>query len=57
MKIRFLKIFLISLILIASINGCQAYIEFEKMRLKLIIIIFVVTLIIGLLGLAFSEKK
>ena len=57
MKMRLLKTFLITLILIVSINGCQAYIEFEKMRLKLLVIIFVVSLIIGLIGLAFRDRN
>ena len=45
------------LFILLLINSCDSYIEFEKGRGKLIVYISVISLIIGLIGMAFSRKE
>ena len=44
-------------LLIITLSGCEAYIAFEKMRTKWLIYVFFGSLLIGLIGMAFSDKK
>jgi hypothetical protein len=52
------SLFLIPLFLLTiTLSGCESYIAFEKMRTKWLIYAFFGSLIIGLIGLVFSDKK
>lgn len=39
------------------LTGCDAYFQFEMFRLRLLLILFVVTLIIGIVGLALKSDR
>lgn len=47
---------LIFLFIALFLTSCEAYIEFEIFRTKIIIIVFIVTLVIGAIGLLFSKR-
>lgn len=56
MKNVLLNIF--SFLLLALIfTSCQAYIRFENFRTKTIVIVFIITFIIGGVGLLFQKKR
>jgi len=38
-------------------TSCESYIEFEKMRFKFLVYIFIGTLIVGLIGLVFRDRN
>lgn len=46
----------IFLLLALLLTSCEAYIEFEIFRTKIFIIVFIVTLVIGAIGLLFSKR-
>jgi uncharacterized membrane protein YqhA len=45
------------IVLILCLFSCDAYIEFEKMRLKFIMWVFIITLVVGLIGMIFSNSN
>ena len=51
------KIVLIFILVLIVFTSCDSYIKFEKMRFKFIVYTFVISLIIGLIGYAISDKK
>ncbi len=55
MKKLFSKV-LIFLCVVLFLTSCEAYIEFEIFRTKAFVIVFIVTLVIGVIGLLFSKK-
>ena len=48
--------FLFALTLL-TLTGCESYLKFEKFRFQSIGYVFVGTLVIGLLGMLFSNKN
>lgn len=48
----------ISIFMLLSLlfTGCEAYVEFEIFRTKILIIVFIVTLIVGGIGLIFKKR-
>ncbi|SDC50522.1 hypothetical protein SAMN04488104_100112 [Algoriphagus faecimaris] len=56
MKNKFLNI-LYFLLLSLILTSCEAYIRFENFRTKIIVIIFIITFIIGGVGLLFQKKR
>jgi hypothetical protein len=43
--------------LFLTLSSCESYIAFEKMRFNFFIYVFFGSLIIGLLGMLFSNRK
>lgn len=44
-------------ILASSFTSCESYLSFEKMRFNILIFVFIGSLIIGFLGMLFSDKN
>lgn len=38
-------------------SGCEAYLDFERKRMEFIIYFIIITTVIGIIGILFSEKK
>ena len=48
---------LLAAIGVASLSGCKAWIEFDIWRTKVLFIVFILTLLIGVIGMLFSNKS
>lgn len=48
---------LLGVLAMLTLTGCESYLEFEKFRFQSIVYVFIGTLVIGFLGMLFSNKN